>query len=853
MKELTDKNTFNSKMRFWWSEPIEYLIRLLSIDPVKGLLKKQADNYRLSFGANILEEIKPTRIWKLILDGVKEPMMILLLSIAAISLVFKKPVETIVMVFVVVAYISVEFINKFRSDRTISRLRELTQPMTKVIRDGLLQEIHTSDIVTGDIVILSEGVRVPADIRLIESFGLLVNEASLTGESFPVQKDAKSLVGKDTPIAERINCVFSGTTVLAGEGKGIVMAVGNKSELGIIAHQVQEQRKEKTFIQQAMTRLAKTLAILAIIISIIIPAVGFLRGLSLQEMIITWLALTFLMVPGQPPVIITMSLAIASFTLAEKMLVVKRLHGVEVLGQVTAVITDKTGTITENKMKVNSFILPNGKVIDPWALDYELKKKISMCLPKYSNDPTDKAVGDALGSINDKASFTVFKGFSEEHPWRILIYKNAHSSLLAIAGQPESLINQSKATSIQKEKLLEILEKETNKGSRVVAFAFKEDNKDNDISLKDSELLVLAVLLDPVRPGVKDAVSSLLKAGISTYIVTGDHPTTTATIAKDIGLSSETLSGNYIEKADDKTLSDKLSSVSVFARTSPAQKQRLVKLLEQKGETVAVIGDGVNDAPALKAANVGIAMGEIGTDLAKEVADLVLTDDNYAHLPDAISLSRKALDNFRKGLTYYLSAKAILLSIFLVPLALGIPFPFAPIYIIITELLMDLASSTIFVTEASEPDIMERKPQKITNFLNRKIGLRIFRNGFFLAAGILAVYLWLYYDTHNVVLAQSAAFVTWLLGHIMLALNLKQEKLPLSKQGIFSNRFGFLWLTGMIIFSIVITTIPFVYPYLRTTSIPLYVWSMVLVVVFATTWWIEVSKIVQKKFIRRSF
>ena len=254
-----------------------------------------------------------------------------------------------------------------------------------------------------------------------------------------------------------------------------------------------------------------------------------------------------------------------------------------------------------------------------------------------------------------------------------------------------------------------------------------------------------------------------------------------------------------------------------------------------------------------KAANVGIAMGEIGTDLAKEAADLVLTDDNYAHLPDAILLGRKALDNFRKGLTYYLSAKAILLSIFLVPLALGIPFPFAPIYIIITELLMDLASSTIFVTEASELDIMKRKPQKITNFLNRKIGLRIFRNGFFLAAGILTVYLWLYYDTYNVVLAQSAAFVTWLLGHIMLALNLKQEKLPLLRQGIFSNRFGFFWLTGVVIFSLVITTIPFVYPYLHTTSLSLYIWLIILEVVFAATWWIEVSKIIQAKFSRKYF
>jgi Ca2+-transporting ATPase len=849
MNEFANSMAFNGEMRFWWSSPKEHLIKSLSVDAVQGLSEEQVDSYRRSFGSNTLEGIKPTRIWELILDGIKEPMMLLLLSIAALSLLFGKPAEALVMVFVVGAYIAVEFINKFRTDRTMARLRELTQPMTKVMREGRVQEIRTSDVVVGDVVILSEGVRIPADVRLIESFGLLINESPLTGESYPVQKDAKSRIDKDAPLAERRNCVFSGTTVLAGEGKGIVMAVGNKSELGTIAHQVLAQKKEKTFIQEAMTRLAKTLAVLAIIVSILIPAVGFLRGLSGQEMILTWLALTFLMIPGQPPVIITMSLALASFALADKKLVVKRLRGVEVLGQVTSIITDKTGTITENKMRVDSFILPDGREVKPQALHDELKHRISFCLPRYSNDPTDKAVDAALDGVKNEDSYNLLQGFSEEHPWRTLVYKNEQSPYTATAGQPESLIKLSTIVPEQKEKLLEILQKEANKGRRIVAFAFKEETESNDISPKDSELLALAVLSDPVRPGVEEAISSLFEAGIFTYIVTGDHPDTAGTIARAIGIDSDILSGKDLEKMDDKTLSQKLSSIKVFARISPSQKQRLVKLLRQKGETVAVIGDGVNDAPAIKAADVGIAMGEIGTDLAKETADLVLTDDNYAHLPEAISLGRKALDNFRKGLTYYLSTKAILLSIFLVPLALGIPFPFAPIHIIMTELLMDLASSTIFVTEAAEPDVFKRKPETITNFLNKTIALRILRNGFFLAIGILMIYLWLYYHTHDVVLSQTTAFVTWLLGHIMLALNLKQDKLALLKQGILSNRFGFLWLVSMVALSLIITTVPFVRPYLHTSPLPLNVWFVILVIVFSSTWWIEASKIIHTKLI----
>ena len=369
------KDNNSAGISSWWSVPKEELIDTLNVNVQSGLARVQIEDNRKRFGSNTVEEIKPTSIGRLIIEGIRQPMMILLLSIAGISLLFGRLVEALVMIFVVVAYVAVEFIKKFRSDRTMTRLRELTSPTTRVIRDSQIQEITTVDVVVGDVLVLSEGSRIPVDARLIESFGLLVNEAPLTGESSLQEKRADVVLTLEIAVAERVNGVFSGTTVLSGEGKALVMAVGEKSEFGRIAKEVARTQRERTVLQTSMGQLARTLAILALIVSALIPLIGFLRGLNFQEMVITWLALTFLMIPGQPPIIITMALALASFELAKKNLIVKRLRGAETLGQITVLLTDKTGTITENRMRVAVFILPDGSEKNREELPKDIREK----------------------------------------------------------------------------------------------------------------------------------------------------------------------------------------------------------------------------------------------------------------------------------------------------------------------------------------------------------------------------------------------------------------------------------------------------------------------------------------------
>ena len=832
------KDTTLQTRNFWWTIPQSAILTMFVSDIANGLSSETVRKSRDKFGANIIDEVKPTSALKLILDGVREPMMIVLLSIGVLSFVFGKIGEAVVMVFVVATYIAVEFINKYRTDRTMTKLRQLTSLTTKVIRDSKMEEIPTGEVVVGDILVLTEGVRIPADARLIESYGLLINEASLTGESLPVEKNMRATLAENTPLAERTNSVFSGTTVMSGEGKAIVCAVGLESEFGKIARDVSITSKEKTVLQEAMTRLAKILAIFALAVSILIPAVGFLRGLNLQEMIVTWLALTFLMIPGQPPVIITMALALASFRLAKIKLVVKRLRGAEVLGQVTAIVTDKTGTITENRMQVEKFILPSGEEYTPAKLGFETKRDILLALPRYSNDPTDTAVYSATKNSFEVPRPVSFAGFSEGRPWRTIGYEIDDKRTSFIAGKVESLIGNISDTH-QYEKLMQVFQKEVDQGKRVVAYGRVKNTDD----IKKIELSALAVLSDPIRNGVAETIARLKAAKVETFIVTGDHPATAGTIANTIGIEDHVLTGNDIEKMSDDELKTALENIRTFARIAPSQKLRLVEMLKQRGEVVAVIGDGINDAPALKAANVGIAMGEIGTDLAKETADLILTDDNYTHLADAVGIARSALNNFHKGITYYLTAKGILLAIFLTPLALGIPFPFAPIHIILTELLMDLASSTIFVTEAASPDIMQQPIKKLKEFLGKELVFKIFRNGIPLAIGISTLYMILYFQTGNLVLAQTTAFVAWLLGHILLALNLKQEKLSLFKQGLFSNRFGAFCLVGMIVFSFAITLIPALHPYLKTSALSFGLWMAVVGVIVLSTFWIEVHKV----------
>ena len=762
--------------------PIEKWLDTLHVKPDTGLTSIHVEEHRRLYGENRLEEERTPSFLSLLRESLHEPMMLLLLSIALLSLLFGKEIEAVVMCGVIAAYVTIHGLNRYRSQTVLARLKGMTQSRYTLLRNGQKVDIAQEEIVVGDILLLSEGTKVPADIKLIESFGLLVNEAVLTGESLPIQKEARE--GR-----ENKSLLFAGTIILSGEGKGLVIAVGKKSALGSIASAVLEGKKEQTALQKAMLTLAKTLAYGAILVSLVIPLIGYLEGQPFDQMVMTWLAMTFLMIPGQPPIIITMALALASLELAQKNVLVKRLRGVEALHEITTLLSDKTGTLTENIMSVYQFVTEQEILEEKKKLSQKQQEEISLCLPAYSHDPTDVAIRQWLDEKNKKTPYRQMKEFQEGQPWRELVYEGQKKRRRSISGPPELIIARSKLGPAQRKKLLDLFFKAAKKGYRVVAMA--QAPLPTQSKEESWQFIGLVILHDPVRKEAKTALSSISEAGVTTYMVTGDFPATAQNIASELDLKARLVTGEELQAMDDFTLIQLLPQIGGFARISPLQKRRIVSLLQQRGESVAVIGDGINDAPAIQTANLGIAMGEIGSDLAKESADLILIDDHIKRIPEALSIGRKAIDNFRKGLTYYLTAKSILLFLFFIPLLFALPFPFSPIQIILIELLMDVASSTLFVSEPAETNIMHRPFSNISTFLNKKIFLKIVKTGTPLALGIFLLYWWLFYSTQDLRLAQTAAFSSWLIGHIMLALNLKQDFLPLAAQGITSNKVDF--------------------------------------------------------------
>jgi P-type Ca2+ transporter type 2C len=795
----------------------------------KGLSQAEAERRLEEFGPNRSVESEKISFLGIAREEITEPMILLLLVVGVVYAIFGSLQDALTIFAIIFILVFVEIWNEYRARKAITALSELAAPKTKVVRDNMIVEIEAEKVVPGDILIFTQGTRVAADCRLDISFSVQVDESVLTGESFPKEKTT----GDD---------VFAGTLVVSGEGKGQVYATGKNTRFGKISALAQRIKPPRTPLQLAMKSLSKTLAWVAVFFSVIIPFMGFVRfGTNdIIQLILTGLALAFAAIPEELPIIITMILGIGSYRLSRKGFLIKKLRATETLGDATVIVTDKTGTITENKMQV-ALLYPQDE--ETRALRVGVG-----ALTEMSLSPTDRVILEKAGESGIKSRGKILRerGFEGNRRTKVVLRAQDDNIWLSVIGAPEEILRSFSVDPAYEE----ALRNETAKGRRVIAVAEKTVRAE-DVNLPFSELesefdfVGLISIDDPPRQGVRETIEAAERAGIRTIMVTGDHPLTAGYIAEKVGIpSKKVVTGEELEGLSDEELQKTVKEVSVFARTTPEHKYRLVNALHANGEVVAVTGDGVNDTLALKAADVGIAMGVKGTDAAREAADVVLTDDNFVTIGQAVFEGRKFFDNLRKGLKYYLSVKAALISIFLLPLALGAPLPFAPIQIIVLELFMDLAASAGFVSEPAEGSIYSRKPRNPkAKFPDSRMIIETAVSAASLFAAVMLSYFYATWQNLPVVETQTFAFSAWIMGHIVLAFVSRSEKEPLYALGPLSNRVMDVWAVLAFSFLLVAVSVPSVGSQLKLSTLTASQLGLIFVFTLLALVWREIAKL----------
>jgi P-type Ca2+ transporter type 2C len=754
----------------------------MNVTKSPGLTAEDATARLASSGPNHLFTPTPVSVWAIAFKELKEPMILLLIVVGLFYGLWGSIGDTISIFVVIFLLVGIEVGGEFRAKRAIEGLERITAPKARVRRAGQVVVVDAETVVTGDLLILSPGTRLAADAKLTGVVNLTIDESTLSGESIPAEK----AVGND---------VFAGTVVVGGEGEAEINAIGSATRLGKLASQLATVEPPKTPLQVAMASLSVKLMWVALFFSISIPLIGIARGGDTHQMILTGLSLAFAVIPEELPIIVTMVLALGAYRLSKEGFLVKRLRAAETLGDATVILTDKTGTLTESRMQVSALwpvVTADSKPVLEAAL-----RTVSSEAP----DAMEQAIienAKVLGASMPKGDILRLRQPGNGRRSKAVLWRYADGSMhIHLTGAPEEVFARCKEVPLE---LRTHLVTESALGRRVVSVAVGTVDglaASNPFDELERNLQVVGIisLADPPRQGVKETLAQVANAGIRTIMVTGDHPATAAAIAREVGIvADKVLSGDELDRLDDNALSQSVREVSVFARATPQHKFRLVKALQKNGEIVVVTGDGVNDALALKAANVGVAMGIKGTDVAKDAAQAVLADDNYSTLAKGVFEGRHFFDNLHKGVNYYLAVKVALIAIFLLPVLFGLPLPFAPIQIIVLEMFMDLAASAGFVAEPAEPDVKRRHPRSTAKALMDGPAIRnIFFKGALLFAAVMSAYAWASWRELSPAAVQTCAFSAWMVGHVVLAFISRSDRDQISHLGFFTNKVMNVW------------------------------------------------------------
>lgn len=851
----------------WHKLNIEETFKELGTNP-QGLSTIAAEEKLRQTGPNELEEGKKKSIALMLLAQFKDVMILILLAAAIIAGIVGDLTDTIVILIIVLLNAFLGFFQEYRAEKAMQALKQMAITQARVLRDKNITDLPATALVPGDVVMLEAGNAVPADLRIIESKNLKIEEAALTGESHAVDKITDELEADDLPIGDKKNMAFKGTFVTYGRGTGVVINTGMQTELGRIAKMLQED-ETLTPLQQRMASFGKKLSVMVLFLCVLFFIAGWLRGEDITKMVLTSISLAVAAIPEALPAVITISLALAARRMIKFNSLIRKLPAVETLGSVTYICTDKTGTLTKNKMHVEELFV-NGKLYERNAISsIKQQEEVMLLLQAFAlnNDAVEDADKNIKGDSTEVALMEVAKeqniqpatwprlteiAFDSDRKLMTTFHAYENKFISYTKGAPDILLQ--RCVNVDAPKLQQQVDDMAAKGHRVLGFAFRywdalPENPDSLTHESGMKFLGLTSIIDPPREEVVDAVAQCKTAGIVPVMITGDHPLTAKTIAQRIGiLNSEkdvVITGQELAALDDDSFLSKVEKIKVYARVSPEQKLQIVKMLQQKGHYVAMTGDGVNDAPSLKRANIGIAMGITGTDVSKEAAHMILLDDNFSTIVKAVKEGRRIYDNILKFIKYMMTTNSGELWTLLLGPILGLPVALLPIHILWINLVSDGLPAIALSYEKAEKDIMSRppRPPQQSVFANGR-GLHMIWVGMLMAGVALGLQGWaINHGLHWQTIVFNVLCLSQL-GHVMA---IRSENQSLFSIGIFSNKplIGAVLLA--LLLQIAITYIPFLQAIFKTEALTLNEFFLVGVASSLVFFAVEIEKIISRR------
>jgi P-type Ca2+ transporter type 2C len=825
-----------------------------------GLTGTEAARRLLEYGPNELQAAYPVSPWTILLEQFKNVLIIVLLVATALSALLGHGVEAIAITVIVLFAVILGFVQEYRAERAIEALRHMAAPTATVFRDGAESEIPARDLVPGDVVVLRAGNRIPGDARLIEAANLQIQEAALTGESVPVEKQIAPLGNAALALGDRRNMAYAGTVATYGRGHALVVATGMTTEFGKIAQLLQSVKTAKTPLQQNLDKLGHMLARAALVVVAIIVALGLFRGQPFIEMLVFGIALAVAVVPEALPAVVTISLAIGVQRLVKRGALMRRLSAVETLGSTSVICSDKTGTLTKDEMTVRRLYVA-GQPLDLSGAGYEphgqfsrngvtvepslpVKRLLQACALasdahivrndadgrwQVKGDPTEGALVVAaakagLKKLDLDARFPRVNEipFASETKRMTTLHSVAESVTAYAKGAPEVILDscewqltvdgEARLDAASRSVILETVRHMANEGLRVLAVADKA-GATLQTAERDATFLGLVGMIDPPRPEAKAAIQTCGQAGIKAVMITGDHPLTAQAVARELGLlkTGHVVTGADLEAMNDVEFQREVETIDVYARVSPAHKLRVVTTLQTKGHTVAMTGDGVNDAPALKKADIGVAMGITGTDVTKEAAAMTLTDDNFASIVAAVEEGRGIFGNIRKYLMFLLSSNIGEIGLMAGATLLGLPLPLTAVQILYVNLATDGLPALALAVDPPEPDLMRRKPRSNrAGIFTRPVITLMTVGGLWSMLVNLGLFAWALSSGRSVADAMAMIFVSLVLIQFLKAYNFRSDRLS-----VLNRPFANKWLNRAILWELMLLFAVVYVPFLQ--------------------------------------